>query len=86
MFGASERRGERAERSEKKDTSTIKMRGIKDANVRSQNGGMVPNMFSPCERRGKSAESSEKKETITIKMRGMKDAKGRAQRDARRER
>ena len=37
-----ERRGKSAERSEKRETSTIKMRGSKEAMVRCQNGGMAP--------------------------------------------
>ncbi len=41
------RRGKRAERSEKRETITIKMRGSKDAMVRSQNGGMAQKRVGP---------------------------------------
>ena len=44
-FVPKERRGKSAERSEKIETSTIKMRGSKDAMVRSQKGGMVQKRF-----------------------------------------
>ena len=47
-MSSSERRGKRAERrekreerSEKRETNTIKMRGSKDAKVRSQTSGMA---------------------------------------------
>ena len=48
-----ERREKSAERSEKREresereTSPIKMRGLKEAMVRSQNGGMVQKRFGP---------------------------------------
>ena len=42
-----ERRGKSAERSEKREASTIKMRGSKDAMVRSQNGGMAQKRAGP---------------------------------------
>ena len=42
--GPYERGGKKADRSEKRETSTSKMRGSKDAMVRFQNGGMVPNL------------------------------------------
>ena len=42
-----ESREKREERSEKRVTSMIKMRGWKDAKVRSQNGEMVPKRFGP---------------------------------------
>ena len=57
----------------------MKMRGSKDAMVRSQKGGMVQKRFGPSEGRGKSAERSENRETSTIKMRGSKDAMVRSQ-------
>ena len=42
-----ESREEREEISEKRETSTIKMRGSKDAMVRSQNGGMAQKRVGP---------------------------------------
>ena len=45
--GPWERRGKSAERSEKRETSTIKMRGSKDTMVRSQKGGMVEKRVGP---------------------------------------
>ena len=42
-----ERREKREERSEKRETNTIKMRGSKDAMVRSQNGGMARKRVGP---------------------------------------
>ena len=42
-----ERRKKSAERSEKRETNTIKMRGSKEAMVRSQNGGMVQKRVGP---------------------------------------
>ena len=57
----------------------MKMRGSKDAMVRSQNGGMAQKMFGPKERRGKSAERSEKREASTRKMRWSQDAMVRSQ-------
>ena len=42
-----ERRGKREERSEKRETNTIKIRGSKDAMVRSQNGGMAQKRVGP---------------------------------------
>ena len=56
------RREKREERSEKRETITIKMRGWKDAKVRSQKGGMVPKRVGPWEGRGKRAEKREKRE------------------------
>ena len=47
MFGPQEGRGRSAERSEKRETNTMKMRGSKEAMVRSQNGGMVQKRFGP---------------------------------------
>ena len=52
----------REERREKRETSTIKMRGLKDAMVRSQNGGMAQKRVGPEEGRGKRAERSENRE------------------------
>ena len=50
-MSSSERRGKRAERreerSEKRETNTIKIRGSKDAMVRSQNGGMAQKRVGP---------------------------------------
>ena len=42
-----ERREKREGRSEKRETNTIKMRGSKDAMVRSQNGGMARKRVGP---------------------------------------
>ena len=42
-----ESRGQSAERSEQRETSTMKMRGSKKAMVRSQNGGMVQKRVGP---------------------------------------
>ena len=55
----SEKREER--RSEKRETITIKIRGWKNAKVRSQKGGMVPKRVGPSEGRGKRAEKREKR-------------------------
>ena len=42
-----EKREERREKREEREASTMKMRGSKDAMVRSQNGGMVPKRVGP---------------------------------------
>ena len=42
-----ESREKREERSEETETNTIKMRGSKDAMVRSQNGGMAQKRVGP---------------------------------------
>ena len=55
------------------------MRGMKDAKVRSQNGGMVRKRVGPSEGRGKSAERSEKRETSTTKISRLKYAMVRSQ-------
>ena len=45
--GPKEGRGKREERSEKRETSTIKISRLKYAMVRSQNGGMVQKRVGP---------------------------------------
>ena len=57
-----ERRGNSAERSEKRETNTIKIRWLKYAMARSQNGGMVQKNVRPLRGKGEETRERERRE------------------------